>query len=140
MKKTFLYALTCTILASCSMLKPTAKLEKAIAGATAQRWAGGAPGSGRGVTFRMKFYNLAEVMPNSLQADTLEINGQPLPTEVTRVGDTTYISAFFYAQEKTMQQLLFAEEYIGTLQVALNQKRYKLRPEKFTILPDTNYP
>ena len=128
-----LYALL--FLASCSMLMPTYEYKKALATTTAQKWSPGVQNAGRGVTFRVTFFQLDE-----LKADTLWVNGIPLETEITRVGDTTYITSFVHATEQNPSTLVKEDVFTGKLQLLVKDKKKELDLGNFKQLPPTEYP
>jgi hypothetical protein len=125
------------ILASgCAMLNPTSSIEKTMTAATAQRWSGGAPGSGRGVIFTLKFYQLAD----ELDADTLFVNDIPLLTSMSQVGDTTYIISSFDTQHGEARTLANDPTYQGILKFRVGDKKDALPIKEFKVLPPMNYP
>lgn len=111
------------------MLSPLGVYKKALKGGTAERWTTGARGGGRGVTFRLKFYQLQE----ALVADTLWVNGLPLSTEVTQVGDTTYINSFYYTEQVEGKTLANDTAYLGELQLLHKKRKLRLPVSPFTI-------
>ena len=117
------------LVSSCAMLMPTKPYEKALAKASAQRWSAGARGGDRGVTFRVRFYKLEE----DLQADTLVVNDTPLTTEITTVGDTTYVTSFFYTNKTEERTLANAAEYTGKLRVIVAEKPHYISIDRFVM-------
>ena len=124
------------LVGGCALLNPPTPYEKALTEATAQRWSGGAPGSGRGVIFTLKFYQLAD----ELEADTLFVNDIPLPTSISQVGDTTYIISSFDTQNGESRTLANDPTYQGFLKLRVGDKKDALQISKFTLLPPMNYP
>ncbi len=118
------------LLAACSMLNPLSEYEGGLKRATAERWSSGAPGGGRGATFRLNFY------PNSLgfECDTLWVNDIPLETEKTTVGDTIYISSFFCSENVEAKTLANAAEYSGKLRLITNEKVLYLPIDSFQVI------
>ena len=104
--------------------------------ATAQRWSGGAPGSGRGVIFTLKFYQLA----NELDADTLVVNDISLLASLSQVGDTTYIISSFDTQYGEARTLANDPTYQGILKFRVGDKKNALPIKEFNVLPPMNYP
>ena len=124
------------VLASCNMLMPTYAYKKSMARATAQKWVAGVKDGGRGITFRVLFYDLDE-----LNADTLWINDFPLSTEITKVGDTTYVSSFIHVTgDRPNQPLIKDEQFSGELQIYVKDKKKKLPISSFQNLEPTMYP
>ncbi len=134
MKKLIAFIIILT--ASCSMLNPASSYQNALARATVERWSSGAQGGGIGATFRLNFYKLEE----KLNCDTLWVNGIPLDTELTAVGDTTYVSAFYFTDQVEEKTLANAADYSGRLRVLVNEKVHYLSIEQFEIVRTTPHP
>jgi hypothetical protein len=128
MKK--IVALILVLGASCSVLNPTVSFENALARATAERWSSGAEGGGIGATFRLNFYKLEE----ELNCDTLWVNSIPLQTERTTVGDTTYVSAFYFTEKVEEKTLANAADYSGKLRLLVKDKTHYINIERFEIV------
>ena len=138
MKNAFLAFLLISAFASCSLFKPLHSIEKHLVDATAQRWYSGISsvnGADRGVTFRMKFYQ----PKNQLLADTLWVNSIALLPEITAVGDTTYVTAFFYSAGEKDKTLINDTAFSGVLNVLIDEKKHLLGPEPFRELPVIPY-
>ena len=107
-----------------------------MATATAQKWFAGVREGGRGVTFRVTFYQLDE-----LKADTLWVNNTPLATEITKVGDTTYVTSFVHVTEdQSNKPLVTTDQFSGELQIYTKGKKEKLAINSFKNLEPTMYP
>ena len=129
----FLFLLSVT---SCSLLSPIHGYKKALAKTTAQRWSAGAKGGGRGVTFRLNFYKLDK----ELVADTLWVNNQPLTTEITTVGDTTYVTSFFFTEDVERKTLANDIAYSGFLQVRIRDKKQEISVPYFSVIDSEYHP
>ncbi len=136
--KTILYiSVLVLLIGGCSLFSSTAKTKNALVEATAQRWNTGARNGYKGVTFRVKFYALQE----ALKADTLWVNNIPLSVELTKVGDTAYVSSFFTApQDEYKAQLITDTAYSGVLQFYVKNQKSALKISHFHIIPIAIYP
>lgn len=112
---------------SCATFFPLKPYKKALVACTAEPWTGGANNGSRGATFSMKFYKLKQ----PLKADTMVVNNVPLNTEINTVGDTTYVSAFFYTDQGEAKTLANAMAYSGYLLIADNKTIRKLHVSEF---------
>jgi hypothetical protein len=117
------------ILSGCTVLSPVSGYKKSLTKATAERWAGGARGSGRGVTFRLHFYQLE----TEIKTDTLWVNDIPLTTEVTHVGDTTFVNASYFSATPEQKSLANDLDYSGHLQIYIKDQAKRLPITTFTI-------
>ena len=127
--------LVTAFLLSCAtiQLKP---YKQALVEATAQKWTSGARGGDRGVTFRLKFYKLQE-----LKADTLLVNNTPMGTEITKVGDTLYVTSFVHVpQDAPMPKLIRDTTFSGYLNVFVKNENHLLNIKSFKQIPTTLYP
>ena len=133
--KNLLFILTIfVVFAGCASLKKQHPLEKNFVDASAQKWyAGisGADGADRGVTFRMKFYRLQY----PLNADTLWMNNVALLPEITALGDTTYITSFYFSAGGKDKTLINDTVFTGVLNVYIDNKKHRLGPKPFKVLP-----
>lgn len=135
--KNSIYIICLVFLASaCNMLKPTRKIEKSLSEATYQKWTMGVKDGGRGITFRVKFYNLNQ----ELLSDTLWVNNVAMETELTNVGDTTYVSAFYTTNVEYKPTLVLDTAYTGLLNIYAKDKRYKMKIKGFKRTPEAFYP
>lgn len=124
------------ILSGCATLNPVNSYEKTLARATAEPWIGGAYGGGRGATFRLNFYKLGE----PLNCDTLWVNSIPLETELTTVGDTTYVSAFYFTEHAEEKTLANAADYQGRLRLLIKEEVHYLDIDNFEVLQTVSMP
>lgn len=135
--KQSIFIIALALFTSCSIIMPTYTYKQALSTSTSQEWAAGVRNGGRGVTFRVTFYQLDE----ELKADTLWVNNYPLETEITRVGDTTYITSFIHVLDDQPEQPLIKDDvYSGKLQVYIKDKKKELDVGSFRALPSTQYP
>jgi hypothetical protein len=136
MKNTFYIFSAVIILSACKMLGSKSNYEDAFYEATAQKFAMGARGGDRGVTFQVKFYNLGQ----ELKSDTLWVNNIAMQTELTNVGDTSFVSAYYATQIEHQPPLVLDTAFTGALNVYMNDKRYKMKINSFKILAPLFYP
>jgi len=124
------------ILGGCAMKQPTTALKKAMVLATAQRWSGGAPGSGRGVIFTVKFYKLSA----KISADSLVVNHIALAVNQSRIGDTTVLQSTFETQLGEKPTLANNPGYSGSVLLRKGDKKIALQIDEFKVLRPLNYP
>jgi hypothetical protein len=124
------------ILGGCAMQQPNTALKKAMVLATAQRWSGGAPGSGRGVIFTVKFYKLSD----KISADSLVVNHVALAVNQSQIGDTTVIQSTFETQLGEKPTLANNPGYSGSVLLRNDDKKIALQIDEFKVLRPLNYP
>lgn len=134
--KNFILFFFVILIAGCALLNPPTTYEKALAEATAQRWSGGAQGSGRGVIFTVKFYAL----PEAITADTLVVNNIPIEAAVSKAGDTTYITSTFMAENGEARTLANDPSYSGRVVLWKEGKKHTIWIREFSFLPRLIYP
>lgn len=135
--KNIFYIIICVLfISACHSLKPLNSFEKSLAEASYQKWTMGARGGDRGIIFRVKFYELGQ----ELKSDTLWVNNIPMETEVTNVGDTTYVSAFYTTNVDYKPSLVLDTAYAGSLNIYVTDTRYRMAIKSFARIPEEIYP
>jgi hypothetical protein len=136
MKNIFYILIFILFTSACNSLKPLNSFENSLSEASYQKWTMGARGGDRGIIFRVKFYELGQ----ELKSDTLWVNSIPMETEVTNVGDTTYVSAFYTTNVTYKPTLVLDTAYAGLLNIYLIDKRYRMTIKSFARTPEAIYP
>ncbi len=136
MKNLFFVPIFFLVFTGCATLFPTRQIEASLAKATAQKWIMGARDAGRGVTFQLKFYNTKQ----AFTTDTLWANTVPMTTELTRVGDTTFVTSFYTTLAENQPVLINESVFEGKLNIYVDGKKHKLPIKTFAQLPLAVYP
>ena len=136
MKNIFYILIFILFTSACNSLKPLNSFENSLSEASYQKRTMGARGGDRGIIFRVKFYELGQ----ELKSDTLWVNSIPMETEVTNVGDTTYVSAFYTTNVTYKPTLVLDTAYAGLLNIYLIDKRYRMTIKSFARTPEAIYP
>ena len=118
------------------MLSSTHEYSKTMVDATAQHWTAGIREGGRGIRFLVKFYQLQEEIP----AEKLVVNQIPMDVEVTKVGDTTYVTSFFHTTEENHPKLVNDPQYNGTLNLNIEEVPTDFKVGEFRIIQSTLFP
>jgi len=122
--------------ASCGLKKPN-NIFPNIYDATAQRGNSGRAEGNRWVIFQVKLLKA----PSTLAADTIWINKIALPIELTRVGDTTFLNAYYYGMQMGADEPLVADKsYSGKARLLFTDKNEILEISKFRVIEPLSFP
>jgi hypothetical protein len=113
------------------------KVAKSLYSATAQRGSAGREGGSRWVTFQVKLLKT----PAQATFDTLWVNAMALPVEHTSVGDTTFLTSFYYSAEPAENEPLVADQnYTGKFRVWVKDKPKDIKILQFSVIEPIMYP